>query len=391
MPASRQSTPCALPGCDRPAKLSGRVYWTEEDGTERTHYLGKFCSAVHRSDARKLFRAEQQTQERAQESDTRKDSITCREYGAIFLERYERTRKGSCQRAARSAINGFLEKFGDRTLRSINFDEAEQWAAGVTRNRGAMVRTMFSEAVHKSHLLDHNPFAGTVKETDGRSKQTPPTPEEFAKLVESCDALGDYADEFRALLITGAYTGMRPGEMFALEWSDINFTDKSIHVWRNVYNGCLQIGLKTSDEKTIYIPPPAYEMLKRKHNTRKDESWVFRTKTGKRLNDNRLTEYWNIVRERAGLDFDFYMATKHFCVHYLYTEMKLEPRLIAEQMGWKIGSVLKMLEIYGHGNVNARTQIQSAWEQREEDNSTVVTLQTAKTDNATDNASRLAS
>ena len=56
---------------------------------------------------------------------------------------------------------------------------------------------------------------------------------------------------------------------------------------------------------------------------------------------------------RAGLDFDFYLATKHWCVHYMHAELGLPPRVIAEQMGWTLAGVLKLLAVYGHGDVGA--------------------------------------
>jgi hypothetical protein len=36
------------------------------------------------------------------------------------------------------------------------------------------------------------------------------------------------------------------------------------------------------------------------------------------------------VLARAGLDFDFHLATKHYAVHYLYAELGLSARVIAE-------------------------------------------------------------
>jgi hypothetical protein len=57
------------------------------------------------------------------------------------------------------------------------------------------------------------------------------------------------------------------------------------------------------------------------------------------------------VLARAGVDFDFYLATKHWCVHYMYATLGLSPRVIAEQMGWTLAGVLKLLAVYGHGDV----------------------------------------
>jgi Terminase large subunit, ATPase domain len=70
---------------------------------------------------------------------------------------------------------------------------------------------------------------------------------------------------------------------------------------------------------------------------------------------------WGKVTARAGLEFDFYLATKHFAVHYLYAELGLAPRVIAEQMGWSLAGVLKLLAVYGHGDVGALEEIDAAF------------------------------
>ena len=68
------------------------------------------------------------------------------------------------------------------------------------------------------------------------------------------------------------------------------------------------------------------------------------------------------MRARAGLDFDFYLATKHYCVHYIYATLGLPPRVIAEQMGWSLRAVLKLLAVYGHDNVGALEEIDRAFQ-----------------------------
>jgi hypothetical protein len=60
----------------------------------------------------------------------------------------------------------------------------------------------------------------------------------------------------KALLVFAAYSGMRPGELFALEWPDIDFGAMRIHVNRRVYKG--RVGLPKSNKvRTIALTPPA--------------------------------------------------------------------------------------------------------------------------------------
>lgn len=74
-----------------------------------------------------------------------------------------------------------------------------------------------------------------------------------------------------------------------------------------------------------------------------------------------LSGYWGKVLARAGLAFDFYLATKHYAVHYLHATLGLPPRVIAEQMGWTLAGVLKLLAVYGHGDVGALDEIDKAF------------------------------
>jgi hypothetical protein len=67
------------------------------------------------------------------------------------------------------------------------------------------------------------------------------------------------------------------------------------------------------------------------------------------------------VKAAAGVEFDFYLATKHFAVHYLHATLGLPPRVIAEQMGWSLAGTLKLLAVYGHGDVGALEEIDRAF------------------------------
>ena len=69
----------------------------------------------------------------------------------------------------------------------------------------------------------------------------------------------------------------------------------------------------------------------------------------------------SVLLRQADVDFDFYLATKHYCVHYMHATLGLPPRVIAEQMGWTLAGVLKLLAVYGHGDVGALDEIDRAF------------------------------
>jgi integrase len=178
-------------------------------------------------------------------------------------------------------------------------------------------------------------------------------------LIAACSALGWYGPQMRALLIFAAYSCMRPRELFALEWRDIDFDTMRIHVGRRVYRGRLDLP-KSNKTRTIALTPPARDAILG-HPTRQAGQLVFRAKRGGRLSQPTLSGYWAQVLARAGLDFGFYLATKHWCVHYMHATLGLPPRVIAEQMGWTLAGTLKLLAVYGHGDVGALEEIDRAF------------------------------
>src|SRR5262249_55157058 len=151
----------------------------------------------------------------------------------------------------------------------------------------------------------------------------------------------------------------RPGELFALEWDDINFQTMRVDVKRRLYRGELDLP-KSNKPRRIALTPLARDALL-SQPTRQDGRLVFASKRGGRLSQPTLSGYWGKVLVRARLDFDFYLATKHYCVHYLHATLGLPPRVIAEQMGWTLAGVLKLLAVYGHGDVGALEEIDRAF------------------------------
>ena len=66
---------------------------------------------------------------------------------------------------------------------------------------------------------------------------------------------------------------------------------------------------------------------------------------------------------RAGLDFDLYLATKHYGVHLLY-RLGLSQRAIAAQMGWSERSVEALLRTYGHIDLVALAEVDALYAER---------------------------
>lgn len=70
----------------------------------------------------------------------------------------------------------------------------------------------------------------------------------------------EFAPKYYAFFSTAVYTGMRRGELLALEWSDIDFKKQRITVNKQIYKGVKQ-ATKTNKERVIDIPDNLVKIL----------------------------------------------------------------------------------------------------------------------------------
>jgi integrase len=77
-----------------------------------------------------------------------------------------------------------------------------------------------------------------------------------------------YADEnLKPIIVTALHTGMRKGEILSLEWSDVDFESRKIHVRAEVE--------KNSRDRYIYIDRILYSVLEALHNQNGHSRYVF--------------------------------------------------------------------------------------------------------------------
>jgi integrase len=345
--ASKQPNRKCSCGCGRPGRYLGRL---EVNG--QSWHLGYFATRAERTAAREAKR-----RELAESVKPKADAITCDEWADRWLAKREREGKASSLSTARQALKVFRKEFGDRPIGSIEPVEAEDWTLTVPKSSVPPVVTMMGYAV-RMRVIDHNPFSGLGRRGKGRSEVDPPTEKEFQALLDACDVLGDYAPQMRAVLNFGTYTLMRPGELYELRWEDIDFAANRVRVSRRLYRGEVDVP-KSGKPKTIALPPPARDVLMRQPT--RTGALVFQSKDGKRLTAPLVCGYWRRVRDRAGLDFDFYHATKHFGCHRLY-KLGLSKRAIGAQAGWSEDAVESLLRVYGHTDLVALAEVDALYE-----------------------------
>ncbi len=139
-----------------------------------------------------------------------------------------------------SRVNGpYRRAFGAKKLSAITTGDvqrylAEQSGAGLSpatlRAHLVLLRKMFSDAELWGHL-SRNPATGIKAPRVPHVEMDFLTPDEVRTLLAAAD------ERHYALLATAVMTGMRQGELLALQWGDIDWHRQTIRVRRSLYKG----------------------------------------------------------------------------------------------------------------------------------------------------------
>lgn len=259
----------------------------------------------------------------------------------------------SSMRAYRTYTKHFLEGLGDKadnTLQSVtvaDMRKLREWflndahgkqRASVTTVTQKMkaVSSIFIKAMAEG-LTNFNPVAALEPlENTNRLKRRPFTREEVTAMVENA-----HTDEWKGMILMGAYTGLRLVDCASLTWGDINLELELI----------VTIPAKTKRKKTVVripIHPTLVGWLKTQPTAINPATKVFPT-LAQYIGPGRngLSTQFNKVMENAGIDRGkgintggrvFYEKSFHSLRHTLtswLTDSQVSPELRMQILGHK--------------------------------------------------------
>ncbi len=251
-------------------------------------------------------------------------------------------------------INHLIPKFGATLIGEISSRQVSSYVKtlfqkGYSSNTIRNVKNCLS-AIMKDAKIDNyitvNPVSDiTVKRPKDEQRTRDPRPftlEErniFERLVY------DHLPEYYAFCLCGTRAGLRVGELIALQWGDIDFHRKLIHVQRNVAQNKLTTVKYKASERKVRMSDQLIESLKI-HKTRCKEltlkygfkempEWLFFSSTGAFINyGNFIKREWNIFWNKK--DVELGRRTPHDLRHTYATLrlMKGDPLAeVAKEMG----------------------------------------------------------
>lgn len=276
---------------------------------------------------------------------------TCDRYAEFWLEGYREQRKRSSYDTAASALAGFIDDFRGIPIARLDKIAAEKWARK-NRWRVPAVVTMMNAAV-EAELLARNPFSGLSSKGPGRKHVAPLAVADVERLAAAAFRL--HGQTMRSFVLFTAYTGMRVGEVFPLEWPDVDLQANRIFVKRRLYRGELDLPKSNRVHKCVLTPAARDALLPLDRST----DVVFPGKRGARMSQSSLSYYWQGVTAQFGRKVTPH-ELRHFAGHYLYVTLGLQARVVASQLGHSGPKLVEQL--YGHGDVGALEEIDRAFD-----------------------------
>ncbi len=276
----------------------------------------------------------------------------------------------------KNTIEQFIKPFwNDRKLRTIQREDVKVFKAWLISKPSGKDEEKKLSSQHVNKVLKHlgtifeyamkqgyvfnNPVKYVEKLKIPYKEALIYTPEQVSRLLKSCE------EPYKTMFRMAFFTGLRPGELFALKWGDIDFKAQKIYVRRNVLFAPKEYGRKDG-EKIVRFH---FQAPKTKHGIRTVDisKSVVDALEGHRLNTlekynplellfftdqgtphdarNVIRRHFVSAHEAAGLPKIKFYEARHTYASILI-ELGASPKYIQRQMGHS--SIMVTMDVYGH-------------------------------------------
>jgi integrase len=254
----------------------------------------------------------------------------------------------------RRDLNGYiLPTFGEYRLSELTASDVDRFTnelaerlAGYTIDNILKPLSGAYELACKQRIVSYNPVQHAYK-PPRRAKRKPPSltladVHKLAGAVRAAEGATDPDD--RSLILTAAFTGLRPSELFGLTLDDIDplFEDRAFYTLRagahQCYQGRYQEGAKTrAGNRELILPEQAVEALRTQIIESKrpnPDRLVFPSATGKpQRASNWNRRVWQPIREKAGLPHVVQYDLRRFYTSHVEARSGLARSIIEQHTG----------------------------------------------------------
>lgn len=196
-------------------------------------------------------------------------------------------------------------------------DFAKHHADKTVRNQLMVYNLIFRFAVQKGYILFNPARDISVPKNLPKNKRCSPSSGDIKRAKENTDA------PFGMFALWALYTGMRRGELLALEWKDVDLKNRTITVNKSLYHVNNKPAIKAPKTQTSIGILPILDALAKK--IKPGKGLVFPNEKGGYITDTQFKYMWRRYCKETGIT-----ATPHQFRH-AYATMLFENDIPPEE------------------------------------------------------------
>lgn len=257
-----------------------------------------------------------------------------------------------------------VPKWGEHRLHEIRTVDVENWLRGlsIARSSCAKIRNVMSvlfNHARRYEFFDRNPIQLVRQSAKRKAAPVVLTPAEIRTLLEGLKI------REKTLVFIAASTGIRQSELFALKWSDIDFSAEVINVRRSIVHGHVGPCKTESSQKPVPIHPLVGRALVnwRDHSPyRASEDWVFASRHSHGMQpywgQSILRKYLRPAARSLGIETRFGWHTFRHTYSTLLRSVGTEFKVMQELL--RHSTIRSTLDVYTQAITPAKQNAQAA-------------------------------
>lgn len=250
----------------------------------------------------------------------------------------------------------FLKKYinpaiGGKHMHKIGAMDIQSFVSELLTEHGLSEKTCLNVFTQLRSMFKQAKLWGFIRKdpTEGLKRPRVPKKEmDFLTAEELALLLKHSSDQYRLVFTTAAMTGLRQGELLALQWGDINWKTFELVVRRSLYQGKFVSPKTDGSTRRVSLSPALLEALRGQYEagSYSGSDLVFQTPSGTPINSkNMVRREFHPALDRAGVRRVRFHDLRHTFASLLI-EQGENVKYVQQQLGHS--SAKMTLDQYSH-------------------------------------------
>jgi integrase len=243
--------------------------------------------------------------------------LTFKEYAKVWFKGYADMNLKPSTLALYNIIldKHLIPQWGDHQLEGIKTSQIQMYASERLKKVGS--KTVRNEIALLKQMFKHAHQWGYVKTNQAEHAHRPRIEKKEVEILEPGEIeqmLEQSTDAYRIAFKTAVMTGMRAGELWGLQWGDVDWNSAQIYVRRSLWGGNFQTPKSKTSIRKIDIPPSLiFELKKWKLACPINKNdLVFPNTDGElTVHNTAIKSHFNPALRRAGLRHVSFHSLRH--------------------------------------------------------------------------------